>query len=732
MLNDIDFKLIYSTGEDEPSLFFLDALSQSIKLDLGLGFFSSSAINVLSIGFALFLYNGGSIRIIINDYLSEDDKEAILKGERLITDAEVEDEVLTNLRELFETLSNRDRHFFDCISYLIAKERIQIKAIVPAQSMLGISHQKFGIFSDSNNNKIAFTGSLNFSQMALFQNIESMSCYTSWGEDANDIKRITHLENTFENLWKGNSQIARLIPINKINEEISKRFPQKNIEDLLLLEKEVIQSAKSNYVSDVFNKKSLELINLIDTRTKPKPHFPSGFSPYDYQIKAFNNWLENGEIGYFEMATGTGKTITALNCALYLFNKFGKVRLLILAPTIPLINQWKEEVESFGFNNLIICNSLESQWTTKVLRELNKSLLIGSSFCIISTYATFNLPKFRSIISRIPEETLFIADEAHNLGSTRSLENLPYKLDRRIGLSATPQRHFDSEGTDSILQFFGSTDKITFKLGMKEAIDRGFLCRYYYYPKTVELTHNEMREYIKISKIILMYYDSRRGIFKECDQLERLLLKRKRIVNKAENKLIVFRECLNDLIMRNGKIHYTLVYVPEGKYNQFDNEDERLINEYSSVLSDEYNLKQHQFIGTTEDRVNVLTSFAKGEIDVLTAMKCLDEGIDVRRTENAIFCASTTNPRQFIQRRGRILRKHPEKRNASIYDIIVVPSMNNNDSGDCIEMERKLLLNELKRAYEFANIAENKLQALKSLESVAFKVDIDIFSPEII
>lgn len=732
MLKEKEFKVVYSTGDHEPAIFFLEALPESIRLDLGLGYFSTTAINSLSVGFALFLNNEGIVRILVNECLSDDDKEAIIRGEKSFSSELIEDGIIDELEKLLEALSERNAHFFNCLSYLISKRRIEIRAIVPTKGNSGIAHQKFGLFEDPDGNKIAFSGSLNFSQSALFNNIESIDCYVSWENDTNDLKRITHYENFFNEVWEGKSDIAQLIPLERLNKVISNRFPLQPIDVLLETERELIKNQHFSETSSKFRKKYLELLNVIDQEISPGPSFPNGFKPFDYQELALKKWLDNDFIGFFEMATGTGKTITSLNCALHIYKKFGQIQLLILVPTLPLVTQWKEEVEAFNFENVIIANSKERNWTTNVLRELNKAMVIGSSYCIITTYDSFNLPKFLSIRSRLPNDTLLIADEAHNFGTARNLKNLPTNFSRRIGLSATPQRHFDPTGTSALLDFFGAKHDVTFKLGMKEAIERDFLCRYYYYPKTVELSESEMQEYIKISKVILMHFDSETGEFNNNQTVERLLLKRKRIINKAENKLIAFRQCMNELKENKERINFTLVYVPEGRPNQYDEEDQRLINEYSKIIAEEYDVKQHQFTGITENREKVLESFGRGDIDVLTAMKCLDEGVDVRRTENAIFCASTTNPRQFVQRRGRILRKHPDKNYASIYDLIVTPNLRANDKAGHSDMERKILIHELKRVYEFANLAENKMQALKSLETTAEKYDIDIFSAEII
>ena len=206
------------------------------------------------------------------------------------------------------------------------------------------------------------------------------------------------------------------------------------------------------------------------------------------------------------------------------------------------------------------------------------------------------------------------------------------------------------------------------------------------------------------------------------------MLKRKRIIHKARNKADCLRRCLQDILAEKGQVNYTLVYVPEGKDPV---EDTQLINNYAGIITNEFGLVQHQFIGETKNRSAVLQQFAAGDFQVLTAMKCLDEGVDVARTETAIFCSSTGNSRQFIQRRGRILRKHPQKNLATIYDMIVVPEINTISDEANRSMERGILKAELRRVYEFAGLSKYKYTALKILEDVAAEFDIDIFSTEI-
>jgi superfamily II DNA or RNA helicase len=731
VLTNADFKIVYASGEDEPAEFFIDALLESKQFDLGLGYFSSSGIRALSFGFAFFISDGGKMRIIINDTLSLQDKEAFQKGIQSRPDELIEKAILEDVAKLAEMLSTQDKHFFNCLSWLIATRRLEFIAITPVHNSVGIAHHKFGIFKDNAGNKIAFSGSANFSSQALFHNLESISCYKSWTSEKSENERLEYFDRLFYKIWNGQSTVVRKIPIEQIKIAIRSQFPVNNIRELIEEEVAIAEELAKNRNLPPSLSHRFYLLSKKLHGNSDKPHFPQGQSPRDYQLQAYQNWVKSGNIGFFEMATGTGKTITSLNCALELYEQEGQIQVLILVPTIPLADQWKEEIESFGFDNVIVANSKNPNWTKEVIREINKALLSENTFYIVTTYASFNLPKFQAVINRLPESTLFIADEAHNFGTARTQENYPHKFKRRIGLSATPERHFDEQGTLSLLTLFNAVDKPTFKFDMREAIEKDFLCRYYYYPKLVKLTTVELEEYKNISKRLLKYFNSQGADFLENPIISALLLKRKRIIHKAQNKLDVFRGCLNEILTIKDKIKYTLVYVPEGKSSAFDEEDRKLINEYSTVLTNEFNVKQHQFIGTTENRSEILKRFADGGIEVLTAMKCLDEGVDVKRTELAVFCASTGNPRQFIQRRGRILRKHPEKSCAYIFDMIVIPDLDEKIFGESLQMERTILKNELKRVFEFASMSENKWQALKTLEDVASSYSIDIFSTEI-
>ncbi|MDN3548928.1 DEAD/DEAH box helicase family protein [Mucilaginibacter aquaedulcis] len=444
-----------------------------------------------------------------------------------------------------------------------------------------------------------------------------------------------------------------------------------------------------------------------------------------YQLQAANNWKEAGYKGLLEMATGTGKTLTALSCARLLLEERGNLIVIILVPTLDLATQWATETRQLLMSNVLLANSKNNSWYKEVLMSMHS---FQPSFSIITTYATFLTGKFQHLVKIMPSDTLIIADEVHNFGTLKHIAAYPLNISYRLGLSATPERYFDAEGSKALYDYFNIKDQPTFKFTMSEAIENGYLCEYYYYPKIVSLTDEELAGYKEISRKLMRFFNSSSQSLKDNSAVTSLLLKRKRIIHNASNKLKVFREIMTELVENHTPLKYLLVYVPEGNDKQVDEEDQRLIDTYSAVIAREFRLNQHQFIGGTLNRDKILGQFASGAIDVLTAMKCLDEGVDVRRAEIAIFCSSTGNPRQFIQRRGRILRTHPQKKFAIIFDMVVVPEVTNQYFEDTLLMEKSILQNELKRVHEFAGLALNHYQALDAIDEKAKEFDIDIFS----
>lgn len=707
MLKNKDFKYRYSTGRKDLPIDFCElALSNSTKLDLGLGYFSSACFNVLSIGFAHFISNGGNMRLYINQHLTEDDYN-LLQNDEII---DFEEYILQSFYSLKATLSKRDEHFFKCLSFLIQNRRIEIKIVVPKDG--GLAHEKFGVFTDENNDKVAFTGSMNLTASALVRNIETIECTCSWkGEDSQE--RIDASEQDFSEIWTGTNESVLVFPAKKFCQEIVKVYPNVDSNELLLQEKEIIKKLSKTLTNEI------ESVQIKKIR---EPHFPDKYpdGARPYQIQAYEAWVKNGKQGVFAMATGTGKTITSLNCALQEYHRDGVYQLLILVPTIALVEQWIEEIGLFDFKNVIEVYSENSQWRRQLV-SLKNNIQRGNkeNFVIVSTYQSFTNADFQQILPKLPETMLLIADEAHNIGSEKvRVAFRKMKIKKRIALSATPNRIYDEGGTAELESFFNDKPPYVYSFPMSQAIKEGRLMEYCYYPKIVYLNEPEMEKYADYTKKLMNLFDSENGGFKNEEEATKLLMLRKQVLHKAEDKMRVLKDIITEI--GQDKLKYCFVYVPEG-YSE--NEDESILQKMLDIIKDEFpktTCNTYTGANSKKQRTAILNGFENGDIDVLLAMKCLDEGVDVPRAEYGIFASSTGNPRQFIQRRGRLLRKHPDKTFAYTYDMIVVPNFQSSYySNDFFKMEKSLVRGELARVAYFADLAINTHSAKEELQELA-------------
>lgn len=709
MLNDVEFKMSYSSGYDAPKEFFTEALIESKYFDLGLGFFSSSGIRSLAYGFAIFIANGGTMRVIINHILSKEDKESIENGLNA-KQIDFEGKIIANFDRLVSVLSKADEHFFRCLSYLISTNRIEFVATISPQG--GIGHDKYGIFTDEIGNKVAFIGSANFSSTALELNGETITVFTS---DA-DKSRVDFQQNLFDNSWLGDNNHLIHVPIERIKTHIQGKFNVETINELLQEGASIreINDIEKDIVPNKDNQLSPNLLEKIRVKER-EPRFPF---PEEREIQkdAYKAWIDNGRRGIFAMATGTGKTVTALNCVLKEYKKNGFYKAVIVVPTRALAEQWEREASAFNFQNIISTQTntewryILSRYTTQSLRGINKNIIL------ITTYATFNRNNIQTFLkdTKRIESFVYIADEAHNLGSPSSLQHLPHMISNRIGLSATPERIYDDFGSKEIYNFFNSAPpEYTYRYTMKQAIwqEPNILCHYEYYPIFVKLTTDEMEEYRRITGQLRGFIDAKTGLYRKEEAADKLLLKRKRVVHKAKNKQAAIASLLDEMDA-SGKLKYAFVFVPEGyepdysnqDSNDIDTEDIHIIDEYASLFKNR-GYTYHKYITGIEDAPTILQNFADGRIHVLLSMKCLDEGVDIPRAEYAIFCASTGNPRQFVQRRGRVLRKNKYKEIAKIWDLIVIPPEVPQDSQT---VEKNMFTGEVRRIVNFAVLADNR------------------------
>ena len=723
MLKDCDWSIDrdYKTGsENEPLQFYLDGLANSNEFSLLLGYFSSSAINLLSVGFATFISKGGKMRMVINHLLSAKDKEVISRVEDNPNEIRVFD--LTDIVSLGRVLDEYDTHFFECLAYLISEKRIEIKVIKPKNGK-GIAHYKSGVFSDGQD-AVGYQASCNFTYYGLSENIEQLEAFLSW-ENGRSNKLIKKQLKLIDDYFTEKDEDVEYISVSDIEVVLKDRFGKKDINELLVQEEQLLKKKQSLISNPKLKKTIAKLFSEIEL-IRRTPRFPYSEGPREYQINAYNSWVANNYKGMFAMATGTGKTITSLNCLLNEYKKTGIYRAIITVPTTALVEQWKKECAKFNFKNVITVSSKEN-WDKNLAFFNTASKLIDTSYIVIVTYASLPRPKFQSYFTQLPKDTILIADETHNLGSQGLLRLLPnIHLEKRIGLSATPHRKFDEAGNIAIQEFFNDEPPYIVSYSMEEALNIGWLCKYTYFPHIIRLTDQEMERYKELSLQLLRMgmFDNTTGEFRSTPQIEMKLLERKRIIHKAANKLEAFKAILRSEFDKKKHLKYTLIYVPEGMEANFDETDysvetddeNRLINEYTKAVSQtDDSVMVKQFTANSASREEILKNFEESKIHVLTSMKCLDEGVDVPRSELAIFCASTGNPRQFIQRRGRVLRLHKDKIHATIHDLVVVPEVSDEST---FEMEKGLVKKELERVVDFANLAMNKTDTYETLKSI--------------
>ena len=447
----------------------------------------------------------------------------------------------------------------------------------------------------------------------------------------------------------------------------------------------------------------------VQYRVEPElpgcPKLPADLQLRSYQQQAISNWFKNQGRGTLKMATGSGKTITALAIVYQLYQQIGLQVAIVICPFRHLVNQWGRECEKFNLQPILACESIH-KWQSKFSHQLARINTGQQKFLtIVTTNETLITPGFQSQLKYLPDRTLIIGDEVHNLGAKKRESSLPRNVGLRLALSATPERHYDEIGTQNILDYFGDILQPEFTL--KDAIEQGALVHYLYYPILVELTQDESEQYLKLTRAItrkLLYQHQDRAVnhdeFDTAD-LTPLLMQRSRLIGAAANKLTALKALMQDRLSTS----HTLFYCGDGS-----SDSTRQLTAVTHLLGTELGYRVNTYTATTSlpDREQLRQQFESGALQGLVAIRCLDEGIDIPAIKHAVILASSTNPRQFIQRRGRILRPDPGKDRATLYDMVVLPPELDRDT---LAIERNLLKKELLRLIEFADLADNAAAA---------------------
>ena len=431
----------------------------------------------------------------------------------------------------------------------------------------------------------------------------------------------------------------------------------------------------------------------------------------EYQLRAVESWVASGYKSIFAMATGTGKTATAMECMRLLHQKlrseYKSLTVVVVCPLIHLIDQWAVYFEEAGWRVTKAYQS-KAAWASEIIEQSKQSATTpGLKQAVIVTQATFTGGNFQQALNEIPGEILLVGDEVHNLGAKSVIGKLPLRAGYRLGLSATPSRWGDSTGTELLVQYFG---EISYTLTISDAIALGALCEYKYFPRVTYLTFEETLEYVELTKALGQILKGRN--FEELSDVEqekagKILRFRAAVIGMAREKM---PQLLNDLKLNKNKPGQ-LIYCPEGS-----SAGVRFIDEFRNQLTSRGFFPAEIYDANTkkDHRRGILESFTRGELPYILSMRCLDEGVDIPSAEYAYFVSSSSNPRQFVQRRGRVLRQNGGKEMALIYDYFVVPNLL--AVQEALDVEISIGKRELFRVLDFIDACSNKAEALLLIE----------------
>ena len=666
-LSDLKIKLSYtSQGEDDIlNDFLLPALKEATLYKRSVGFFSSSVFELLGEGLDSLVKNEGEIRIICSPELSKEDIEGIQLGYAL------KEGILRNLfeKDVEKTLSEMNDHNLIQLISLIARGKLNVM-VVDLDNSRGIYHDKIGIIKDKENNAVLFVGSPNESVNAYEYNYEKVRVSVSWNQG--DLPRIEDDEKEFDDIWEG------------LNKYIRKKDYTDIISDYF------IKEAHRRNIDPNQNLGSEEAEKTGQIRLRK------------YQEKAIARWAANDYRGFYVMATGTGKTWTAIYSALEVIKK-EPIFLVICAPYKHLVRQWYEDVHKVLQDSPTVLISSENyDWENQLVEALlNVKYGEKKTVVAISTIKSFIGPKFEKIAKKNVLKRMLIVDEAHRF--KHLTEEIKNNYRYMLGLSATPFSRRQDQYGQELMDFFGGQ---VFDLPIEYAIDHDYLVHYNYHPIFVDATDDEERNFDRYTSLMASCF--RNGVCIDIEALAKHKRSRLRVISMAQEKLDRIKWILNQVYENQ---HF-IVYCGDGKLFADNRREEiRHIQYVKEVLSEmEYRVSQFTAEESMKERMKLVNSFNIGMIDAMVAIRCLDEGINIPSIRGALLLSSNDDYREFVQRRGRILRTYTDeytgekKENANIYDVIVLPSFN-----------RLFAQIELRRFYEYCRLADNKEDCIRQL-----------------
>ncbi len=710
-LKDIELKHEYrSFKNDIIKDFYIPILSKAKEYKRAVGFFSSTALIEISKGITALAKNGGKMKLLTSPILSEEDIEAMKIG------YEKRKEIVS--KRLVENLldhqdSELDKKRLNLLANLIADGTLDIKVILLKGKNYGMYHEKMGIVIDEYNNKVVFSGSMNESLTAMKMNYEAIDVFTSWSDN---IKRIDSKEKVFDEMWNNKHENMESIEIPNVKDEFIERYKTGPVNYDLNLEIEM---------EETDSKVNLE-------KWIKKPDYVDEL--YNFQKEAIDNWEIQDFKGIFDMATGTGKTLTALGGLSRLAERLdNKIGIIVICPYQHLVEQWVEDIKASDVNPLV-CYSAYN-WKEKFERQLrNFTMGITENFFVVTTNATFITDFFQNQIDKLKGNVCLVVDEAHNFGTKRQIKCMKNIYNYRLALSATLERHHDKEGTQKLYDFFGEK---SIEYDLERAIAEEKLTKYFYHPIPIILTDEEFEEYEELSRKIGQALGGKDNLNDLPESVEMLLIKRARVIAGADNKIealskIIKEEYIDDTHML---IYCGAANVSYSIYKEGSPEDQeiRQIDAVLNKLGNELEMRVAKFTSEENhvERKQIRELFAEGSmLQALVAIRCLDEGVNIPSIKTAFILASSTNPKEYIQRRGRVLRLYEGKTHANIYDFIALPRNLDEyiNTQNISNSEISLVEKEFVRVEEFARLAENSSDSYKLRERIKGAYNLDYIS----
>lgn len=685
-------KPIYNAASDKiAKAFYAPLIKQATRYDRAVAYFSSASLLCLARELVPFIQQQGTIRLVVSSIVDDNDidglKKLFISNEEINRDV-VREKLIQELKALANNYGDDGKVAVQFLSQLILSGVLELRFAI---RHFGIYHSKIGVFYDADGNKVAFNGSANETKPALLTsaNQESINTFCSWKPEIwADYGQP--IEDQFKELWEGREEGTNIVQFNQIEDP----------EFFKELQVWAAQTIAIDALIKRFYKKTFDK-NFQD---------PKHQGLREYQREAVDSWYAARNRGILAMATGTGKTRTALAIVKDIREEDPQALITVVVPYQLLAEKWCDDLEQAGFESIKMFESKTNWMRTfdSYLSPFSRKtcpVLVTVSNTFEQAFTQERLKRYLS--RKASNQSLIIFDECHHYNNPVRLEcikDLPFKS--VLGLSATPYSQFEQEPEKQHLSDY--MGDIVYTYDLTDAINNGFLTPYQYQVHTVELTRDEQEQYIEITANLIRTQSalqaSGRDIWSD-PAISALCRKRRAIINNAQGKL----DCMRTILNSTEPKKYTLFYCGA------KSEDNHQIKELSKILDEKsWQVSRVTSEESKDQRERIVDSFKQGMIDALLSIKVLDEGIDIPACETAYFLASDSSNRQWIQRRGRVLRKSFGKQSATIVDFIVV-GCSDMERSDCIT---SLGQSEIARAQEFANDAQNQMSVIAQLEKI--------------